>query len=522
LAGAELTGLGALLRSSPAIHQTSPGMFTLSRQFTPDDIYPIREDLHSGALLEAVISASPMLDRGLQIRLLKRHKALVVAKDSLALGGSTYLVSVIERFRDVIVQARGWTDREIALYATNDEQIPVLDDPELTVATSQLLVAVHALQLLPNGQVSGDAHGLRTDIVIANLRLVAKLAMRYAGRESMLFMDLFGHGVLGLIRAISGFDPFRGFALSTYATWWIRQQITRAIADEGSLIRVPVHAYEAVQQSRSLDRPIASSSPDRALVTAAKAALKPYLQLVAADEVEDRSMADEIDLFELRCVLLPLLDALKPAERMVIQRRIGLNDRNAETLQVVGDRMGVTRERIRQLESKALRKLRRAARKRGLSAEDLGVRIWPPLEPNAGVSGDLDSAEQKSVEGHPDGNEQPAARKKPRSAGRSVRHSRPMREPSTVDMNRRSLSINRHHRTQSRKERDLPSQPASRLPSDQDLREMASVQGSDVRIAGIDGWTADLGFVPAPSRLSREARAAVDAARHRVLDMTSS
>ena len=525
------SNLLSALRSNTAVHETSPGMFALAPDAGYGEAFPMRADLHSGAQLEATINASPMLGRSEQRRLLKRYRALVVARDSLSRGGSGDLVRVIESIQGQVAAARGWTNRDIALYATNDELIPVVPEAASAEATSKLLASVHALQLIQNGQVSGDADALRGKLALANLRLVAKIALRYAGRESMTFMDLFGHGVFGLIRAIERFDPYRGFELSTYTTWWVRQQITRAIADEGSLIRVPVHAYEAVVQSRSPDHgSVALASTERAVVTAAKAALKPYLTLDAIASIQDRSSEVETELLELRIVLLPLLDVLTPFERRVIGARTGWDGAAPETLQAVGERLGVTRERIRQLELKGLKRLRRIARNHQLKAEDVGIvgRRLP-------VDGDMDdpSADPGDKKEDRAGSVKHPGRLQPDVSGaRAPKGGYPRPTKREGDL----IRANRLRTTRARRFRErgegpnvsamagptVPNQatpakrPASTFHPAQN-QASAALLASDVRIAGVGGWRVEQGFIPAPSKLSPLARAAVEEARRRVL-----
>lgn len=528
-AGQAPSDLLSALRSSSAIHETSPGMFALSAEFGLSDVSQMRADLHSGAQLEAAIYSSPMLGRSEQRRLLKRYRGLVVARDSLLRGGSDLLVAVIEGLQGPVATAHGWTGRDIALYATNDELVPVIPDGTNVKATSQLLASVYALQLVHNGHVTGDIDAVRQTLVLANLRLVAKLAQRYAGRGSMLFMDLFEYGVFGLLHAIERFDPYRGFELSTYATWWVRQRITRAIADEGSLIRVPVHAYETVAKSRSRDQDsVALASADSSVAMAAKAALRPTLTLEAIAAIRDPSTEVEIELLELRAVLLPLLEALTPFERRVISARTGL-DGTPETLQAVGERLGVSRERIRQVESKALKRLRRVARNHQIRAEDLGVVGDHFLE-----GGDLQDVPGDPTEGDVvrAGSVKHRGRRQPElTDARRQKGGSPRPTQQELDLVRANTRPTSGARRLQRAEGWRGSTPASyavpdqsgaiqpqvsALPSDQS-QVSSALRASDVRIARLGGWRAEMGFVSAPSKLGPEARAAVEAARRRIL-----
>jgi len=292
---------------------------------------------------------------------------------------------------------------------------------------------------------------------------------------------------------------------------------------------VPVHAYEAVVQSRNPDiGPVALAATERAVVTAAKAALKPYLTLEAIASRQDRSTELETELLELRIVLLPLLDALTPFERRVIGARTGWDGSAPETLQAVGERLGVTRERVRQLESKGLKRMRRIARNHHLKAEDLGIvgRLLP-------VADDIDDP-SADPEGKKEG--RPGSVKHPGqpdvSGARAPKGGYPRPTKRETDL----IRANRLRTMQARRFRErgegpkvsavagppVPNQstpaerPASILHTVQD-QMTAALLASDVRLAGVGGWRVEQGFIPAPSKLSPLERAAVEEARRRVL-----
>jgi len=289
------------------------------------------------------------------------------------------LVDVVDA--DVRDETRETSRANLSVYLSEISRIPLLTREEE--------------QALARRVRAGD-EAAKQRMIEANLRLVVQIARRYLNRGLPL-PDLIEEGNLGLLRAVEKFEPDRGTRFSTYATWWIRQAVTRALANQARTIRLPVHvellltryAREQRRLTQALGRPPTTEEMAKALDTSEReiSELEEVRQhpvsldapaggestATLGDLIADRAAAPETfaELFRDRADLVSVLDDLAANERTVLRRRFGLEDHEPETLEAIGQRLGLSRERVRQLESAGLRKLRALLKTRGIDASDL-------------------------------------------------------------------------------------------------------------------------------------------------------
>lgn len=268
-------------------------------------------------------------------------------------------------------------DDPVKMYLKDIGRVPLLSgDEEIELAKKM---------------AAGDMEAKRI-LAEANLRLVVSIAKRHVGR-GMHLLDLIQEGNMGLMKAVEKFDYERGYKLSTYATWWIRQAITRAIADQARTIRIPVHMVETIHKQARVTRQLLQELgrdpypseiakemgiPESRVIEIQKIAQDPVSLETPIGEEEDSHLGDFIvdenaqapsDMVEtsmLKEQLIGVLDTLTPREEKVLRLRYGIDDGRPRTLEEVGKEFNVTRERIRQIEAKALRKLRHPSRSKRL------------------------------------------------------------------------------------------------------------------------------------------------------------
>ncbi len=282
-----------------------------------------------------------------------------------------------EEMADVKIDDSYSTDDPVRMFLKEIGKVPLL------TAEEEIELAIRMSQ--------GDEEAKRR-MTEANLRLVVSIAKRYVGR-GMLFLDLIQEGNLGLIKAVEKFDYTKGYKFSTYATWWIRQAITRAIADQARTIRIPVHMVETINKVIRVSRQLLQElghdpsaeeiaeemgMPVDKVREILKIAQEPVSLETPIGEEEDSHLGDFIpdeDASEpseaasfslLKEQLMEVLDTLTPREKKVLELRFGIVDGRTRTLEEVGKEFNVTRERIRQIEAKALRKLRHPSRSKKL------------------------------------------------------------------------------------------------------------------------------------------------------------
>ena len=292
----------------------------------------------------------------------------------------------------------------VKMYLKEIGQIPLLDPKEEPIIARQIQEGEEAKEAMKkpdlsdeekkkHAKVIADGEQAKQMLISSNLRLVVSIAKKYVGR-GMLFLDLIQEGNCGLIKAVEKFDYTKGFKFSTYATWWIRQSITRAIADQARTIRIPVHMVETINKLTRIQRqlvqdlgrdPLPEEIAEKMENISAekvreiqKIALDPVSLETPIGEEEDSHLGDFIQDDNvpvpaeaaastlLKEQLVEVLGTLTEREQKVLRLRFGMDDGRARTLEEVGKEFNVTRERIRQIEAKALRKLRHPSRSRKL------------------------------------------------------------------------------------------------------------------------------------------------------------
>ena len=337
--------------------------FFMGDNLTPDQM----EQIYS-YLEERRIDVIPVMDDSLLA-----EEPLLLDDDDFV-GDDSFLKEAEDIDLDAVDLLEGiGTEDPVRMYLKEIGTVPLLSaDEELVLARRK---------------AEGDEHA-KERLIEANLRLVVSIAKRYTGR-GMSFLDLVQEGNLGLIKGVEKFDYTKGYKLSTYATWWIRQSVTRALADQARTIRVPVHMVETINKMSKMQRKLtlelgyepsvaeladALDMSEEKVMEIMQIAREPASLETPIGEEDDSNLGDfvadnnvvtpegNVESVMLREHIDALLGDLKERERQVIVLRLGLEDGHPRTLEEVGKEFNVTRERIRQIEAKALRKLRNPVR----------------------------------------------------------------------------------------------------------------------------------------------------------------
>ena len=336
--------------------------------FMGDSLTPEQMEQIYNYLEERRIDVIPIIDESLMA-----EDPLLLDDDDFA-GDDSFLKEAEEIDLEAVDLLEGiGTEDPVRMYLKEIGTVPLLSaDEELVLAKRK---------------AEGDEHA-KERLIEANLRLVVSIAKRYTGR-GMSFLDLVQEGNLGLIKGVEKFDYTKGYKLSTYATWWIRQSVTRALADQARTIRVPVHMVETINKMSKMQRKLtlelgyepsvmeladALDMSEEKVMEIMQIVREPASLETPIGEEDDSNLGDfvadnnvvtpegNVESVMLREHIDALLGDLKERERQVIVLRFGLEDGHPRTLEEVGKEFNVTRERIRQIEAKALRKLRNPVR----------------------------------------------------------------------------------------------------------------------------------------------------------------
>ena len=313
----------------------------------------------------------------------------IITEDDVSSAEMSQIESEVEAFingdtMERILEQEGLAvDDPVRMYLKEIGRVPLLT-PEREKVLAEIM--------LSNTIGEEQKRAAKNELVEANLLLVVSIAKRYVGK-GMFFLDLIQEGNLGLMKAVDKYDYSKGYRFSTYATWWIRQAITRAIADQARTIRIPVHMVETINKVVKVSRQLLQDlgrepSPEEIaeqmgipvdrVVEIQKIAQDPVSLETPIGEEEDSNLgtfiedenaaspSDVVAFSMLKQQLISILDTLTPREEKVLRLRYGIDDGRPRTLEEVGKEFAVTRERIRQIEAKALRKLRHPSRSKKL------------------------------------------------------------------------------------------------------------------------------------------------------------
>ena len=372
--------LERLLRFSEAFQESTPRMFqATTSQGPPPSNEGAPLGITSGRMLEELTYDSEPFASDVQTLTFKRFTGTRRAVEwPDRASGIRSLSETIDSLSPRVMRDQSWSISDVGAYAFTARKLPPPPtDPDAAADRRLLLESVIGLDLLQRhfpDTLHRQLAGMQEELVRRNLRLVAHQAHRYARGGFLRYADMFQEGCVGLLKALDKFDPFMGYEFSTYATWWIRQAITRATADQDLAIRLPVHVIEKVRavyfaemrlraelRRRPLDDEVQAALPDLgttvAKVRAVQATVIPLGDRLLG-HLQRSEEAIAFDSSEGQMLVWWALGQLTPRENDVLQMRHGLGPFVVMTLQQVGDHLGITREGVRQVEARASRRLR--------------------------------------------------------------------------------------------------------------------------------------------------------------------
>ena len=400
----------SILKRSTLFVETSPGVFGIATRRDPVESALGALVPSTGSLLEDLLHKSVPLQRDQQSFLFKKLAGLkfVIAHQKRT---AEVALALVDELSEWAKHHRGWSHLDIYRFAVSPETVPRVAEGRDTAEfdalvknTHTLLSAVSAIEWMRSTQDEDyivQHLNLREELTLANLRLVSTQAFKWSRVRSLTFGDLFQDGFFGLARGVDRFDPFRGIQFSTYATTWIMQRITRAIADKERIVRIPVHMLERVKQlERALVEcherfgreprvaelasqlkwnsfDVVSLLKYRKETLSLEYLLRDSLSCIARDIVSHNDPADVLE--ERLCAISAEneirsgMKLLTDRQVMVLELRFGIGGQSSHTLEQVGKLLGVTRERVRQIEKRAKDKLRRHLHQRRTEARGLAT-----------------------------------------------------------------------------------------------------------------------------------------------------
>ena len=379
-----------VLRRIPGIRETSPGMFRWQGGDATQSVpQTLSEDVSTGAAFARMLEEHPPLPPEVRRAKFKRLDGLRQLRvfERVETAGEV-ITATVDRLATRVLQREGWSIADAAAFAIDGSLVPPKweSGSDDQAERREFLAGICALNITGDSGSSSSAHSeLRKELLCSNVRLLAHAARNYSSGDFLQYADIFQAGFEGLDRAVDLYDPYRGYEFSTYATNWIRQAITRTIANEERTIRIPVHAIDALGRMEASEEELSwrlGRAPAAAEVAGDTGFTIEQVENLTRggqrvvrisddmlEELEDPQDAlDEVESTVAGASVREVLQSvLTERERSVVERRFGFGGNEPQTLEEVGQEFGVTRERIRQIQAKALRKIEARGRERLLA-----------------------------------------------------------------------------------------------------------------------------------------------------------